>query len=127
MGSVHALSYLDAEAAVGYAKFYSHDAVIRVYDGAGCPDRGPRARGRFQRVVTHSLRIRAEQKAATMRLRPGDCENHRSEQAHCHRVAGIQWPHHRGMDICIPKKMAHTVRRYHGGQHRIIRFPGIHK
>jgi hypothetical protein len=59
------------------------------------------------------------------RLRPGDSENHRSEQAHRHRVAGIQWPHHRGMDICVPKGW-HNVGQYHGGQHRIIRFPGIH-
>jgi hypothetical protein len=56
---------------------------------------------------------------------PRDCENHPSEQAHCHRVAGIQSPHFRGMDICVPKGW-HNVRQYHGGQHRIIRFPGIH-
>jgi hypothetical protein len=40
--------------AIGYAKFRSrsHDAVIRVYDESGNVIETPRARGRFQRVVS---------------------------------------------------------------------------
>ncbi len=96
------LWYTEIPHAIGYAKFY-----------------------RRSRVVTHSLRIGAEQKAATMRLRPGDCENHRSEQAHCHRVAGIQWPHHRGMDICVPKRTAQrwSVARRPASDHPVPRYP----
>ena len=47
----------------------SHHAVIRVYDCSWQRDCDARTQRRFQRVVTHSLRIRAEQKAATMRRR----------------------------------------------------------
>ena len=47
------LWYTQPDDAVEYAKFYSrsHDAVIRVFDGAGDVDRDRRAKGRVQGVV----------------------------------------------------------------------------
>src|SRR5262249_16857607 len=32
-----------------------------------------------------------------------NCESHRTEQAHSYRMAGIQQPHHRGMDLLASK------------------------
>jgi hypothetical protein len=47
------LWYLDAAAAVGYAKLYSrsHSVIIRVFRSCRRRDRDARAEGRFQRVV----------------------------------------------------------------------------
>ena len=44
--------------AVGYAQHYSrlHDVVIRGYDGCWQRDRDARAQGRFQRVVSCTIK-----------------------------------------------------------------------
>ena len=46
-------------------------------------------------------------------LDPCNCESHRAKQAHCDRVARIQWSLHCGMDIRTPRGW-HNVRQYHG-------------
>jgi hypothetical protein len=48
------LWYLDAAAAVSYAKYHSrsHRAIIRVFDESGARDRDARISRRFSRAVT---------------------------------------------------------------------------
>ena len=59
------LWYDTPDNAIGYAMYssHSHDAVIRVYDEAGKGDRGARAQGGFQRMVS----VTASKQRAAMR------------------------------------------------------------